>query len=263
MLNEVLPPSDFSFAQNASNQPKGDLQHTKPGILYLIPSPLGDESDFARIFPPFISQIINSIDDYIVEEERSARRYLRKLNITKPIEQLNFYLLNEHTVIENIELFVHPLLQGRNMGIISEAGVPCVADPGAAIVHIAHKNNIRVVPLTGPSSILLALMASGLSGQNFTFHGYLPVEKSFRIKALKDMERLAVTKKQSQIFIETPYRNRNVLQDIIEHCSLKTQLCIACDITLPEEFIKTRTIEAWKNQLPDIHKRPAIFILQG
>lgn len=231
--------------------------------MYLIPAPLGDYADFEKIFPPFISHIINSIDNYIVENERTARRYLRKLNIQKQIESLNFFLLNEHTPPQEVISYINPLLEGKNMGLISEAGVPCVADPGAEAVALAHKNNIRVVPLTGPSSILLALMASGLSGQNFAFNGYLPVDKNLRIKAIKELERQSITKKQSQLFIETPYRNKNILQDVVEHCHPQTKLCIACDITLPQEFIKTKTIEAWKKQLPDLHKRPAIYILQG
>lgn len=230
------------------------------GCLYLIPTTLG-ESQIDTVIPSHVKEIINTIDEYIVEDERSARRYLKKAGIIKDLAEIILHPLNKHTNTEEISSYLNNINNGKNIGIISEAGCPGVADPGAEMVKIAHQKNIRVVPLVGPSSILLALMASGFNGQNFTFNGYLPKEKGERIKKLKDLEKAIFQKNETQIFIETPFRNQNLLEDIVNICHPSTMLCIACDITLPSEFIQTKSVNEWKKKLPDINKRPAIFLI--
>lgn len=234
---------------------------TEKGILYLIPTTLGDTAETADVIPVKINDIINTIDEYIVENEKSARHYLKKIGIKKPLPEIILHTLNQHTNAHEISGYLKSIPLGKNIGIISEAGCPGVADPGAEVVKLAHANNIKVVPLVGPSSILLSLMASGLNGQNFAFNGYLPKERSERIKKIKELEQLSLRKNQTQLFIETPYRNAHLLDDILSHCESPTKLCIACDITLPSEFIKTKNISEWKKQVPDINKRPAIFLL--
>jgi 16S rRNA (cytidine1402-2'-O)-methyltransferase len=231
------------------------------GTLYLIPTTLGDTAETADVIPLKINDIINTIDEYIVENEKSARHYLKKIGIKKPLPEIILHTLNQHTNAHEISGYLKSIPLGKNIGIISEAGCPGVADPGAEVVKLAHSNNIKVVPLVGPSSILLSLMASGLNGQNFAFNGYLPKERSERIKKIKELEQLSLRKNQTQLFIETPYRNAHLLDDILSHCESPTKLCIACDITLPSEFIKTKNISEWKKQVPDINKRPAIFLL--
>ena len=231
------------------------------GTLYLIPTTLG-ETEIDLVIPNQIKNIINTIDEYIVENEKSARRYLRKLGIKKPLDEIVLHPLNEHTPPEVFSSYLKSIEEGKNIGIISEAGCPAIADPGAEIVKLAHQKNIKVAPLVGPSSILLALMASGFNGQNFCFHGYLPKERNERIKKLKELERTAQQKNQTQIFIETPYRNQHILEDIIANCNSTTQLCIACDVSLPDEFIQTKTVNEWKKRIPNINKRPAVFLLK-
>ena len=230
------------------------------GILYLIPTTLGDTAETADVIPVKINQIINTIDEYIVENEKSARHYLKKIGIQKPLQEIILHPLNQHTQPQEIASYLNNISLGKNIGIISEAGCPGIADPGAEVVKAAHEKNITVVPLVGPSSVFLALMASGFNGQNFTFNGYLPKERSERIKKLKELEKL-VQKNYTQLFIETPYRNTHMLDDILSTCDGATRLCVACDITLPTEFIKTKTIAAWKKQVPDLNKRPAIFLI--
>ena len=229
------------------------------GKLYLIPAPIGD-SDISNIIPENIKNIIDSIKYYIVENVRTARRYLIKLGIKTSINDLIFYELNEHTKPEEISEFLKPI-KDYNIGLISEAGVPCVADPGSVIVGLAHSMNISVVPLVGPSSILLALMASGLNGQNFAFNGYLPVKQPEKIKKLLSLEKKSFIENQTQIFIETPYRNIQLFNDIIKICNENTLLCIAADLTSESEFIKTKPISFWKKNIPDINKKPAIFLI--
>ena len=230
--------------------------------MYLIPASLG--SDKTNYFlPDLVFSIINKIDYYIVENERTARRYLIKLGIKTPIDDLQFYILDKHTDPNEKVKFLDPARHGNNMGVISEAGTPGVADPGADIIEIAHRENIRVVPLVGPSSILLALMASGLNGQNFAFTGYLPIQKNEKTQKIKQLEMRSGKENQSQIFMETPYRNQKMLDDLLKTCSPQTRLCIATDITMDSEYIKTKTIADWKASPPDIHKRPTIFILQA
>lgn len=230
------------------------------GNLYLIPTPLGD-TGFNSALPAFNHAIIQNIETFIVEELRTARRFLRKAGYTKDFENVTFHLLNEQTPDIEAANMLDNVLSGKNVGLLSEAGLPCIADPGNIVVQLAHKKGIRVIPLTGPSSILLALMASGLNGQNFTFHGYLPVKPDERTKVLRDLEREIGKKGQTQIFIETPYRNQQMLDGIIKACSPSVMLCIAVDLTLDSEWIRCLTLQQWKKQSTDIHKKPAVFLL--
>lgn len=230
------------------------------GILYLIPATLG-ETAVDPVIPVTVKEVVNVIEEFIVEDERSARRYLKKMGISKPLDTLVLHLLNKHTRIEDASKYLAAIAEGKNIGVLSEAGCPGIADPGAEVVKIAHSKGIKVVPLVGPSSIILSLMASGFSGQSFTFHGYLPRERHERIRKLKDLERTAQQKDQTQLFIEAPFRNQHLLEDILANCSPGTPLCIACDITMQSEFIKTKTIAEWKKQVPDINKRPTIFLI--
>lgn len=228
--------------------------------VYLIPTTLGD-SPTENVIPQYVVDIINSTDHYIVENIKTARRYLIKAGIKAKIDDLTFYELNKHSSPENYSSYLKAIKDGKNVGIISEAGTPGVADPGADIVAIAHQRNLPVVPLVGPSSILLSVMASGLNGQSFAFVGYLPIQKNERIKRIKELERRSQIENQTQLFIETPYRNNHLIDDILTHCSSETKLCIAADITLETEFIKTKTVKEWKKDIPNIHKRPSIFLI--
>lgn len=235
------------------------MERTK-GRLYLIPTPIGD-TDVYDVMPLYNQGIIRGLDCFIVENLRSARRFLSKAGIVKPIDSLEMAELNEHTRPEEVEGLMKPLLEGRDTGLLSEAGVPAVADPGAAVVALAHRYGVEVIPLVGPSSIILALMASGLNGQSFAFNGYLPVKNPDRMKAIKFFEHRAIHERQSQIFIEAPYRNLKLFEDILSSCATHTKLTIAADILQPEQFIATREIGQWRGHKPDINKRPAIFIL--
>ena len=230
------------------------------GILYLVPNTLGNQ-DTSTTIPALIHHKIGSIRVFIVEDLRNARRYLKRLNREIVIDNLTFYELNEHTPREDIPEFLEPAMKGADTAVISEAGVPGVADPGATVVRLAHENGIQVVPLTGPSSILLSLMASGLNGQAFTFHGYLPVKRPDRIRKIREIEQTVIRKGETQMFIEAPYRNNALLADLLESCHPATLLCIAADLTLDTEFIGTQAVGKWKNKKPDLHKKPAIFIL--
>ena len=233
------------------------------GVLYMIPCPISDQTDVYDVVPEANRRVMDSLDYFIVENVRSARRFLSKAGITRKIDELEFVELNEHTVAgQAVEAMVKPLLAGRSAGVISEAGVPGVADPGALVVEACHKHNIRVVPLVGPSSILLAMMASGLNGQSFAFNGYLPVKPPERSKAIKALERRAHAEQQSQIFIEAPYRNVKLMEQMLQVCAAESKLTVACDITSPEELIVTRSIAQWRKcGVPDIAKRPTIFII--
>jgi len=204
---------------------------------------------------------VATIKHYIVEDERSARRFLRKIDPEIVIDNLSFKELNKRTRFDEMVLFLAPILEGNNMGIISEAGCPGVADPGADVVKIAHQKGIEVKPLVGPSSILLSLMASGLNGQSFAFVGYIPVKHPARGKSIRHLEHRSLFEDQTQIFIETPYRNNALLEDLVKTLDEKTRLCVACDLTLETEYIKTLTIRDWKKERPDLHKRPAIFLI--
>ena len=234
---------------------------TQKGKLYLIPTQLGDNAPL-EVLPISVKKIIEAVDEYIVENKKTARRFIKKVSSGKSQASLKIHLLNKFTQETELPAYLNSCLEGKNIGLLSEAGCPGVADPGAEVVKIAHQKNIQVVPLVGPSSILLALMSSGMNGQSFAFKGYLPIDKSERKGALKTLERISLKENQSQIFIETPYRNNKMLEDIISCLQADTRLCVACDITLPTEYIKTKTVEEWKHEKVDLHKRPAIFIIQ-
>jgi 16S rRNA (cytidine1402-2'-O)-methyltransferase len=230
------------------------------GVLYLVPNTLGNP-DTRRTIPDSVHEKVREINVFIVENLRNARRYLKKLDRSIDIDRLTFYELNEHTPPEDIPGFLEKTVSGSDTALITEAGVPAVADPGATVVRLAHEKGIRVVPLTGPSSVILSLMASGLNGQAFCFHGYLPVRPADRICRIREIEQEVMRKGETQIFIETPYRNDALLSDILETCAPSTLLCIAADITMDSEFIRTMCISDWKGQKPLLHKRPAIFLL--
>ena len=230
------------------------------GTLYLIPSPLG-ESALDTILPEQVRAIAARLDTFVVEHPKTARAFLKQIVTHTPLQQLNLLVLDEHTPETELTTLLAPLLAGKDVGLISEAGCPAVADPGANLVRLAHQKHIRVVPLSGPSSILLSLMASGLSGQHFAFHGYLPVDKTERKKKLLELEQASASRNETEIFIETPYRNRQMLEAILETCGDSTALCVAVDVTLATESIQTKTVAQWKKNLPEIDKRPAVFLL--
>ncbi len=229
------------------------------GKLYLIPTRLGDEIKL-EVLPISIKKIIENTDYYIVENEKTARRFIKKISPTKSQPSLKFEIINKFTVDSELPPFLNPCLEGHNIGVLSEAGCPGIADPGAAVVEIAHQKNIPVVPMVGPSSILLAMMSSGMNGQGFAFNGYLPIDKSERKQKIKHLERLSTELNQTQIFIETPYRSQKLLEDFKIHLSSGTRLCIAADITLTTEYIKTKKISDWQKTTVDLQKRPCIFI---
>ena len=230
------------------------------GILYLIPTTLGDNEPL-EVLPLSVKKIIEATNHYIVENEKTARRFIKKITPNKVQPLLELHVLNKYTQDQELPLFLEACFQGKNVGLLSEAGCPGVADPGAEIVKIAHEKGIRVIPLVGPSSILMAMMASGMNGQNFAFNGYLPIDSHERKRAIKQLEKRAVDFQQSQAFIETPYRNDKLLADLIATLSGNTRLCIACDITLSTEYIRTMTINEWKKTSVNLHKRPTMFIL--
>jgi 16S rRNA (cytidine1402-2'-O)-methyltransferase len=230
-----------------------------PGKLFLIPSMIA-ETDYDQVMPAYIREIINEITHYVVEDERTARRTLIKLGIQTPINELRFYILNKHTNPSEVPLFLS-IANTEDIGLLSEAGVPAIADPGREIVLLAHQNGVEVIPLVGPSSVLLAMMASGLNGQNFAFNGYLPVNSAERSRKIKHLEQRSLAENQSQLFIETPYRNNRLIKDLLTTCSENTLLCIAADITSRDAFIKTRYISDWRKQSIDLNKRPALFII--
>ncbi len=231
------------------------------GKLYLIPTTLGT-SNPEEVLPASIKRIFEKIDHYIVENEKTARRSIKQVDQEKNQSSLKLSLLNKYTDPAELSNFLNPCKEGINVGLLSEAGCPGVADPGAEIVKLAHQIGIQVVPLVGPSSILLAMMGSGMNGQSFTFNGYLPIDKKERKQELKTLERNSAERNQAQLFIETPYRNNNLLEDMKQILNPATRLCIACDLTLPSEFILTKSIMDWDKTKVDLHKRPTIFIIQ-
>jgi 16S rRNA (cytidine1402-2'-O)-methyltransferase len=241
------------------------MKTTSFGKLYLIPITLSNPGETVvvpeEVLPQSIKRAIDCIDNYIVENEKTARKFIKSIHPEKKQPSLHISVLNKHTETAAHYAFIQPLLNGENMGLMSESGCPGVADPGAVIVKIAHEKGIQVVPLVGPSSILLALMASGMNGQSFAFNGYLPIDKNDKKQAIKGFERLSHEKNQSQLFIETPYRNNKLVEDLLQILQPSTHLCIACDITLPTEYIKTKTINEWKKEKADLHNRPCIFII--
>lgn len=233
------------------------------GTLYFIPVTLGDDN-LARALPPEVIGIAQKLDVFVVENEKTARRFLGLMKTQKPVRELTLLTLNEHTEDKTIPTLLAPLLAGKDVGMMSEAGCPGIADPGAKLAALAHQKGIRVTPLVGPSSILLSLMASGFNGQRFTFLGYLPADKAARIQRLKEIEKHSQKYNETQIFIETPYRNQHLLEDILTSCHAETKLCIACNISLENELIISRSVKSWKQSpLPDLHKKPTVFLLLG
>ncbi len=228
------------------------------GKIYLIPTTLGE--DVLHTIPPYVIQEIRRIETYIAERAKTARHFLKAVEIGKPLNMITVFELDKHNPKEGIEAFIQPALDGQDIGLLSEAGCPGVADPGAEVVSLAHRKGIEIVPLVGPSSILLALMASGMNGQSFTFHGYLPPKTGERTQALRKLEQKAP--RTTSIFIETPYRNQQMIETVIKTLHPQTRFCIAADLTLPTEYIVTKTIAEWKKTtIPNLHKRPSIFLI--
>ena len=242
------------------NSSQNNMENFK-GQLYLIPTRLGDNPPL-EVLPLSIKKIIEELNEYIAENEKTARRFIKAVSPKKSQSKLHFNILNKFTDSNELPSFLNSCLEGKSIGLLSEAGCPGIADPGADVVRIAHERNIKVVPLVGPSSILLALMSSGMNGQNFAFNGYLPIDKQERKSELKRLERLSFEKQQSQLFIETPYRNNKLLEDLSSTLHGNTRVCVACDITLVTEYIKTQTAAQWKHTKVDLHKRPTLFIIQ-
>lgn len=236
-----------------------DFSH--PGNLYLLPTTLGD-NDPLQVLPVSVKHLVEQIDYYIVENEKTARKSIKRLVPEKSQPSLKLSLLNKFTEVSEFTSFLEPCKTGNHVGLLSEAGCPGIADPGAEIVKIAHREGIRVVPMVGPSSILLAMMASGMNGQSFAFNGYLPIDKGERKNELKSLERLSFEKNQAQVFIETPYRNNKMLEDLIQQLHPVTRVCVACDLTLETEYVVTKPVSEWTRTKVDLHKRPCIFILQ-
>lgn len=232
------------------------------GTLYLIPTPLSNEP-VHYVMPDAVLQRVAEIAHFIVEHPKTARFFLKQTGCKLPLQQLDMQVLNEHTKSSDLLSLLEPLFAGHDVGLLSEAGCPAVADPGAGLVRLAHQKKIKVVPLVGPSSILLALMASGLNGQCFTFNGYLPIETDARIKKIVSLENLSISHDQTQIFIETPYRNQKLLEQLIMTCRDSTDLCVASHLTAVSEAIHTQSIKEWRKKMPNIHKIPSIFLLHG
>ena len=233
------------------------------GTLYLIPTPLG-EGDLAWILPAEVRQRAGLLERFIVEHPKTARHFLKQVNPLRAVQTLKLEVLDEHTPANEIEALLIPLLAGEDVGLLSEAGCPAVADPGGVLVRLAHRKKIRVVPLVGPSSILLALMASGLNDQRFRFHGYLPVAPDIRNKKITQLEKASITTDETQIFIETPYRNQKLLEALVQQCHAETDLCVACNLTQSDEYVSTRSIGTWRaGDWPDLQKKPSVFLLHG
>lgn len=233
----------------------------KFGTLYFIPVTMGADN-IQQVLPQDVINITQNINEFIVENEKTARHFLSIIKHKKPIREIAFKTLNKRTEDKSLSILLSSLIKGQDVGLMSEAGCPGIADPGAKLAALAHQKGIRVAPLVGPSAILMALMASGLNGQRFTFLGYLPIDKIDKIKQLKKIEQHSQNVQETQIFIETPFRNQQMLDDMIKHCHPNTKICVACNISLPDEFILTKTVQAWKQStLPDLHKKPTVFLL--
>lgn len=233
----------------------------KKGKLLLIPVPLGDgPMEYALV--PGLQAAIADMQEFIVENEKTARRFLKKMGIRTPLNDLRLRVYGKRSHPADLDHFLRPALEGVDIGLLSEAGCPAIADPGADVVRKAHEKGIQVVPYVGPNSIILSLMASGFNGQQFAFHGYLPIPRAERVRKIQDLERASRKLNQTQIFIETPFRNNQLLEDLLGTCQAATGLSVSCDLTLATEFIASRPVAAWKKQnLPDLHKRPAVFLL--
>lgn len=230
------------------------------GKIYLIPTPLNEDAAITASLPQHVLHICQNIRYYIVENEKTARKFLKQVEVKYPQNQLVIYILDKHQQ-KDYSSFLKDAEDGNDMAVLSEAGCPGIADPGADIVQIAHRKQLKVVPLVGPSSITLSLMASGFNGQSFTFHGYLPIDKAARSKKIQELERLSEKLDQTQLFIETPFRNNSLLDDLLRTCKPGTRLSVSCDLTGETELIASQTIAQWKKEKPDLHKRPAIFLL--
>ena len=233
---------------------------TEKGRLYLIPAPLGD-NDPAEVIPAPVLERLRTLEVFVVEEVRTARRYLSRAGLKGHIDALDFHLLNEHTPPQEVEALAALFDGGRDVGLITEAGLPAVADPGSALVALCHRHGIRVVPLVGPSSLMMALMGSGLNGQSFAFQGYLPAKTEERRNAIKAIEKVSASRRQTQIFIETPYRNDALMEDLLRCCAPQTRVCIACNITMPDEMILTRSVAQWRQNPITLGKRPCVFLI--
>lgn len=229
-------------------------------MLYLIPNLLAPETH-KQVLTPQVYEIVSRLQYFIVEDTRNARRFLSSLKISIPIDKLSFFEISKHASLNDLQTAFNLLKNSVEMGLLSEAGCPAIADPGSAVIAWCHENNIRVVPLVGASSILLALMASGFNGQNFCFHGYLPIDKNERLQKIKVLENAVYQNHQTQIFIETPFRNNELLKSILQICKPQTKLCLACNLTAPDEFIQTQSINFWQKNSPDLHKKPCVFLL--
>jgi 16S rRNA (cytidine1402-2'-O)-methyltransferase len=238
------------------------MASTYSGKVYLIPVPIAANT-YNQVLPEYNKHIIQQIEHFIVEDISTARRYIKAIGHAKSIAELQFNCLNKHNHMQDIKVFMQPLQEGKDIGILAEAGCPGIADPGASAVQYAHKNGIEVIPLIGPCSILLALMASGFNGQSFAFHGYLPIDKQERKHVIKRLETVACQSGQTQIFIETPYRNESVMEVLLEICRPTTWLCIGKNITDSQGWIKSNTIKSWKANKPNLHKVPTVFLLAG
>jgi 16S rRNA (cytidine1402-2'-O)-methyltransferase len=237
------------------------MTEKKTGTLYFIPVTLGDDN-IAKTIPQDVISIAQQLDEFVVESEKNARQFLGTIKHSKPIREIVLKTLNEHTPDKDIPALLDSLIAGKDIGLMSDAGCPGIADPGAKLASLAHQKGIHVAPLVGPSSILLSLMASGLNGQRFTFMGYLPTDKTARIQMLKEIEKYSRTHQETQVFIETPYRNQHMFEDILNTCGSETNLCVACNISLEDEFIVTKQVKHWKQRPPpDLHKKPTVFLL--
>lgn len=231
------------------------------GTLYLIPVPLGEGGDIAEVIPEQARRLAATLKTFVVEHPKSARQFLKLTGTALPLQEIRMLTLDEHTRPEALEALLQPLLAGEDIGLLSEAGCPAVADPGANLVRLAHARGIRTVPLVGPSSILLALMASGLNGQSFAFLGYLPAAGTERVKKILEIEQTSQRLDQAQIFIETPYRNNQLLRDLLQTCNGESELCVAADLTLSTEHVATKRIAEWRKNPPDCDRRPTVFVL--
>jgi 16S rRNA (cytidine1402-2'-O)-methyltransferase len=232
----------------------------RPGTLYLIPTPLGN-GPIDALLPAQVQRVARELRHFIAERPKTARAFLKSVGVQIPLNEIRVEVLDEHTPSEAIAALMDPLLAGSDVGLVSEAGCPAIADPGAHLVALAHQRGITVRPLIGPSSILLALMGSGLEGQRFAFHGYLPADRAGRVARIQELERLSGQHRQTQIFIETPYRNNALLKDLLAGCAAATKLCLAVDLTTEKEFIYTQSVAAWRKVAPDLDRRPTVFLL--
>ncbi|MBX7205727.1 MAG: SAM-dependent methyltransferase [Bacteroidia bacterium] len=236
------------------------MSEQKKGKLFLIPSALGDYQ-VQYMLAPYVLEQVHSLRFFLVESEKSGRAAIKNLQIAHSQSELEIFLVNEHTKSMEYAELLKAIEKGNDVGLISDAGLPCVADPGSEVVAMAHQKGIEVIPLPGPSSVMLALMASGFNGQGFAFHGYIPIEKAARAKKIREMEQDAFKKKQTQIFIETPYRNNQLLQDLLKGCQASTKLCVAVNLLQPDQVIHSAAIAQWRKETHDFHKKPAVFLL--